>query len=172
MVECKSQISGATKADAALFDEKSLDFYCADPKRFSHERWWRVLASSTAASDSVREFCVSIGLVLTEPEYLPLPVILQTASRPVADMYLREGLLQDAVRLGEHALISLQDRWAYNAQTGEIGFKQSTLAPRGIQDLLWLQKELGSDILDLYDLHRPGTLELRSERLLQTLRHS
>ena len=40
------------------------------------------------------------------------------------------------------------------------------------QDLLWLQEELGSDILDLYDLHRPGTLEHRAEELLRTLRRT
>ena len=170
MVECKSKTSGAAKADAALLHEKTLDFYCAKPRRFSGERWWRILASSTAVSDSVRAFCVGLGIVLVEPSHLPLPVVLRIASRPPADMYLREALLQDAVRLGEPAQLALQERWTYDAQAGEIRFKPTILIPTEIRDLLWLQEELGSDILDLYDLHRPGVLELRSERLLQTLR--
>ena len=169
VVECKSQTSGVTKADAALFHEKTLDFFCAEPGRFSSARWWRVVASSTPVSDSVRAFCVSLGLVLTEPNHLPLSVVLRVASRPGADMHLREALLQDAVRLAERALVPLQDRWRYDAQTEEIRFRPATLCPNEIRDLLWLQEELGSDILDLYDLHRPGTLEHRAEELLRTL---
>ena len=169
VVECKSQTSGVAKADAALLHEKTLDFFCANPGHFCNQRWWRVVASSTPVSDSVRAFCLSLGLVLTEPNYLPLPVVLRIASRPGADMHLREALLQDAVRLGERALVPLQDKWQYDAQAEEIRFQPTTLAPNEIQDLLWLQGELGSDILDLYDLHRPGTLERRAEELLRML---
>ena len=158
VVECKSQTAGVTKADAALFHEKTFDFFCAKPSRFRSERWWQIVASSTPVSDTVRTFCVSLGLVLTEPNHLPLPVVLRVASRPGADMHLREALLQDAVRLAERALVSLQDRWRYDAQAEEIRFQPTTLSPNEIQDLLWLQEELGSDILDLYDLHRPGML--------------
>ena len=85
-------------------------------------------------------------------------------------MYLREALLQDTVRLGERAQLALQERWVYDAQAEEFRLKPTILIAREIRDLLWLQEELGSDILDLYDLHRPGALELRSERLLQPLR--
>lgn len=170
VVECKSQTSGVTKADAALLHAKTLDFFCAEPGRFRNQRWWRVVASSTPVSDSVRVFCISLGLVLTEPDHLPLPVVLRIASRPGADMHLREALLQDAVRLNERALVPLQDRWRYDAQAEEIRFQPTTLSPNEIQDLLWLQEELGSDILDLYNLRRPGTLQRRAEELLRTLR--
>ena len=170
VAECKSQTLGVSKADAALFHEKTLDFFCAEPGRFSKERWWRILASATPVSGSVRAFCVSLGLVLTEPSHLPLPVVLWTASRPGADMYLRETLLQDAVRLAERALVPLQDKWRYDVQAKEIRFQPSTLSPNEIRDMLWIQEELGSDILDLYALHRPGKLEQRAAKLLQTLR--
>ena len=169
-VECKSQSSGVDKADAALFHEKLIDYYCADPDRYCIQRWWRVIASSAAVVDSVREFCISLGLVLTEPDHLPIPVMLRIASRRGADMYLREALLQDAVRLAERALVPMQDTWRYDAQAKEISFKPTNLSPSEIHDLLWLQEELGSDILDLYDLHWPGTLERRSEELIRTLR--
>lgn len=170
VVECKSQTSGVTKAEAALFHEKTLDFFCAKPGRFRNERWWRFVASSTPVSDSVRAFCVNLGLVLTEPNHLPLPVVLRVASRPGADMHLREALLQDAVRLAERALVPLQDKWRYDAHAAEIRFRPTILSSNEIHDLLWLQEELGSDILDLYDLHRPGTLEHRAENLLRMLR--
>ena len=170
VVECKSQTSGVAKADAALLHEQTLDFFCAKPGHFGNHRWWRIVASSTPVADSVRAFCVSLGLVLTAPNHLPLPVMLRIASRPGADMYLREALLQDAVRIGERALVPLQEKWRYNAQAEEIRFQPTTLSRNEIQDLLWLQEELGTDILDLYDLHRPGVLERRAEVLLRTLR--
>ena len=170
VVECKSQTLGVTKADAALFHEKTLDFFYAEPGRFGKEHWWRVLASATPVSDSVRTFCVSLGLVLTEPNLLPLPVVLRTASRPSADMYLRETLLQDAVRLAERAVVPLQEKWRYDAQAKEIRFRPRTLSPNEIQDIFWIQEELGSDILDLYETYRPGLLERRANELLQTLR--
>jgi len=170
IVECKSQTSGVTKADAALLHAKTLDFFCAEPGRFAGQRWWRVVASSTPVSDSVRTFCVSHGLVLIDPGHLPLPVVLRIASRPSADMHLREALIQDVVRLAERAVVPLQDRWRYDARAEEIRFRPATLSPNDIQDLLWLQGELGSDILDLYEIHRPGMLERRAEGLLRTLR--
>lgn len=170
VAECKSQTTGVTKAEAALFHEKMLDFFCAKPGSYCSGRWWRVLASSTPVSDSVRAFCVHLGLVLVEPARLPLPVLLRVASRPGADMHLREALLQDVVRLAERVVVPLQDKWRYDAEAGEVRCQASTLCSTEIQDLLWLQEELGDDILDLYDLHQPGTLEHRAEELLRTLR--
>ena len=170
VVECKSQNSGVTKADGALFHEKVLDFFCENPGRFCSARWWRVVASSTPVSESVRTFCVYLGLVLAEPDRLPLPYFLHFASRPGADMFLRETLLQEAVRLAERAVVPLQDKWRYDAQADEIRNRPVILSPNEIQDLLWLQEELGSDILDFFDRRHPGTLEHRAEELFRTLR--
>lgn len=170
IVECKSQIAGITKGDAALIHEKTLDFYYTNPEQFSHERWWRILVSSNPVTHSVRTFCVHLGLILVDPDLLPLSVLLYTASRPVADMHLREPLLQDAIYLGEKAHLALQEKWIFNRQSKKIELDPNVLNSKDIQELLWLQKELGTDILDLYDLHRPGQLERRSQRLCQTLR--
>ena len=172
LVECKSRASGAMKVDVFFLHEKSLDFYCAQPRRFSHERWWRILVSSTPVSQSVRAVCVSLGVVLIDPIHLPLSVILWTAARPGADMRLREPLLQDVVRLGERALLALQERWRYDTRSAEIRFKPSIIGAKEIQDLLWVQEELGSDILDLYYHYRSESIELREVRLLRTLRSS
>ena len=170
LVECKSQMSGATKADVALFHEKTLDFFCARPQRFARQLWWRVVVSSNPVPASVRAFCLGLGLVVTEPGLLPLPVVLRVAARTGADIHLREALLQDVLRLGERAQVSLQERWIYDPQTTEIRFKPAPPFLKETQDLLWLQEELGSDILDLYDLYRPGALKRRSQELVRKLR--
>ena len=169
ILECKSRRSGVTKADAALFHQKTLDFYCERPQSVTHERWWRAIVSSSPVSTAVRAFCVQLGLILCDPVLLPLPVLVRTACHPTADQRLRETLLQETVRLGEPALMPMQDRWAYDPLVHDIRFKPKVLNANDIRDLFWLQDELGSDILDLYDLYRPGLLERRYELLHRQL---
>ena len=172
ILECKSQRSGISKADAALFHEKTLDFYCGQPHAVGHERWWRLMVSSSPVSEAVRAFCIQLGLILCDPVRLPLPVVIRTAGRPSADLYLHETLLQEVLRVGEAALIPMQDRWAYDPDTHEIRFKPQVLKADEIGDLLWLQDELGSDIHDLYELYHPGMLERRGALLYSELRKS
>ena len=172
ILECKSKSCGVTKEDAALFHEKTLDFYCERPETVSRERWWRVIVSSSPVSKTVRMFCIQLGLIICDPTLLPLPVVMRTACRPSADQYLRETLLQEVVRLGEPALMSMQNRWTYDPITHNIQFKPKVMSANEVHDLFWLQDELGSDILDLYDLHRPGTLERRVALLHTKLRKS
>ena len=172
ILECKSQSCGVTKEDAALFHEKTLDFYCGHPRVIGRERWWRLLISSSPVSDAVRAFCIQLGLILCDPVRVPLPVVVRTAGRPNADLCLRETLLQEVLRMGEPALTPMQDRWAYDPDTHDIRFKPQVLKADEIGDLLWLQDELGADILDLYDLYRPGVLERRGSLLYSELRKS
>ena len=172
ILECKSKNCGVTKTDAALFHEKTLDFYCERPHAVGRDRWWRLIVSSSPVSDTVRAFCIQLGLILCDPVRLPLPVVVRTACRPSADLYLHETLLQEAARMGEPALMPMQDRWAYDPITRDIRFKPRVLRASEISDLLWLQDELGSDILDLYDLHRPGVLERRAAMLYSKLTKS
>ena len=167
LLECKSQRSGVTKAEAALFHEKTLDFYCARPHSDGQERWWRLIVSSVPISDdAVRAFCVQLGLILCDPERPPFPVILKIASHPNADMYLREMLLQEVVRMGELALQPMQDRWVYDPVAHDIRFRPQVLRNAGeIRDLLYLQDTLGQDIYDLYESHRPDILERQMTRM-------
>ena len=172
IMECKSQSCGVTKADVALFHQKTLDFYCERPRAVGRERWWRLMVSSSPVSDSLRAFCIQLGLILCDPIRLPLPVIARIAYQPNADMYLGETLLQEAVRMGELAVMPMQNRWAYDPITRDIRFKPQVLRADELGDLLWIQDELGSDILDLYDLYRPGVLERRATMLHGKLRKS
>ena len=170
ILECKSQSSGISKADAALFHEKTFDFYCERAELIRHENWWRVIVSSSPISDSVRRFCLQLGLILCDPAMLPSPVVMRIAMQSNADIYLRETLLHEFVRLGEPAFVPLQQRWSYCPNTRDLRFKPRVLNTSEVRDLFWLQRELGSDILDLYDYYRPGVLERRSALLHSMLR--
>lgn len=165
ILECKSKAAGVTKADVALFHEKTMDYYCGWPQCVESKHWWRLIVSSSPVSDSVRGFCVQLGVLLCDSVRLSLPVLVRAAGRPIADSFLQETLLQEILRLGEPALLPMQHRWVYDRGKDEFRFKPRLWCDGEIEDLLWVQDEISSDLLDLYDLYRPGVLERRASVL-------
>jgi hypothetical protein len=159
VVECKATDGGITKGDVALFHVKVMDFYQKRITTACKEKWWRVLCGTAATSSAARATAVNLGLLICDPGRLPLPVLVRAAGRPSADMYLPESLLQEIVWLGERALRPQQERWPYHVQVGEIGFRPDLWKGSEIKDLIWLEDELSGHILDLYERHRPGSLE-------------
>jgi hypothetical protein len=166
IVECKATAGGITKGDAALFHFKVMDFYQKKITTASGERWWRILCGTTPTPFTTRAAAVSLGLLVCDPERLPLPVLVRAAGRPAADMHLPEPLLQEIVRLGERALCPQQERWPYRVHAGEISFRPDHWKDNEIKDLLWLEDELSGCLLDLYARRRPGALEHRAANLI------
>ena len=164
IVECKARRTGIHKVDLATFDCKVFDYYCGNLGAAKVERWWKLMASVSPAADGVRRLGLQNGLVICDPSLLPLPVVIRAASRPTADMYLRAPLLQEVVRLGERALMPMQERWQIQ-NSGALLFSPVIWNNGDLDDLLWLQAELTGDLLDLYDVHAPGRLERRQLEL-------
>lgn len=109
------------------------------------------------------------GILLCDPVHLPIPVLLHIASQPVADQFLDDVKLGEIVRLGERACESLHDHWKLE-KDGTLSFRAHQWRRNEMDDLLWLQEDLTSDVLALYDTHRPGRLETRIEQLVDWLR--
>jgi hypothetical protein len=170
VLECKATEGGITKADAALFHFKVMDFYRENIEAASRERWWPLLCGANVTSISGRASAISLGLLLCDRGRLPLPVLVRAAGRPMADMRLPQVLLQEIVRLGERALLSQQARWRYRAQYREISFDAGDWKKNEIQDLLWLEDELSFSVLELYERRNPGVLEQRATSLLERAR--
>ena len=166
IVECKATEAGISKADAALFHFKVMDFYQGQIATASAERWWRILCGTTPTDVTARATAVSLGLLVCDPSRLPLPVLVRAAGRPAADMRLPEPLLQEVVRLGERALYPQQERWPYRAQSKEICFKLDHWKDSEIKDLLWLEDELSGCLLDVYEQFCPGALEQQAKKLI------
>jgi hypothetical protein len=162
IVECKTTEGGISKADAALFHVKVMDFYQWKIATASKEKWWRILCGTTITAPAARATAVSLGLLICDPGRLPLPVLVRAAGRPSADLHLPDTLLQEIVRLGERALRPQQERWYYHGGSGEIGFKPDLWRASEIRDLMWLEDELSANLLDLYETRRPGVLERRA----------
>lgn len=166
MVECKATSGGVTKADAAIFHYKIMDYYQRKIRTASQEQWWGFLCGTMPTITSARASAINLGLIVCDPGRLPLPVLFRAASRPAADMHLPENLLQEIVRLGERALSCHQERWPYRAESRKISFNPHSWSETEIQDLLWLQDELSDSILDLYKKRRPGLLERCATELM------
>jgi hypothetical protein len=166
IVECKATADGISKADAALFHYKMMDFYHTKIATAAGERWWGILCGTMPTHSVARAAAISLGLLLCDPERLPLPVLVRAAGRPTADVHLPEPLLQEILRMGERALYPQQKRWPYRAQSGEIAFKPNHWKENEIKDLLWLEDELSRCLLELYEKYRPGALERRARNLI------
>jgi hypothetical protein len=110
IVECKATSGGITKADAALFHFKVMDFYKKNIATGSREKWWPVMCGAAQLMNA-RMAALSLGLFVCDAGRLPLPVLLRAAGKPAADMHLPAPLLQEIVRLGARALRPQQARW-------------------------------------------------------------
>jgi hypothetical protein len=171
IAECKSLSAGMTKNDVAIFDEKTFDHYAAEMPGARHDAWWRLMVSASPADHGVRRLCATKGIILIEPGRVPWPVLCWIAGRPTADIRLAEVLLREALRLGLRAGATMQERWAYDDHGG-VRFDLTWWTPSDLDDLEYVQDELGHDWLDVLDLEAPGWLEARAEPLVARLRAS
>lgn len=171
IAECKSVRGGITKSDVAVFDAKTFDYYAAQMPTAATDIWWRFMVSAAPASDKVRRLCSLKGIILIEPGRVPWPVLCWLAGRPSADVWLRESLLREALRIGPRACTSMQQRWVYD-HPGGLRWDLDLLTSADLDDLAYVQEELGQDWLDLLDREAPGWLEMRAEPLIRRLRGS
>ena len=136
ILECKSQslwCHQGGRAARIVPSEDARFLLWARPDTAGPERWWGLVVSSSPIPDAVRAFCIQLGLIICDPARLPLPVVVRTAIRPSADLYLPETLLQEAVRMGEPALMPMQERWVYDPTTRDIQFNPRVLEATRVQ---------------------------------------
>ena len=159
------------KSDVAVFHLKCFDLYRAaameHPEQTASAGWWPLLVSSEPTSDSVRRICCDLGVVMCDPERLPLPALLFAASRPNADDYLSEIHLAELVRLAEVACVPMQHRWRLNTKRREVCLSLDHLDSTEIDDLIFLQDELTEDFLDAFEVNSPDTLGQRASALVE-----
>jgi len=162
------------KTDVATFLFKCLDLYAHaghdDPTAVASGRWWPVLVSSEPVSESVRRSCAGWGVVLCDPAVVPLVTLFDTASQPPADMYLPEVRLSELVRLAKRSVEPMQARWRIDTDRHELSMRLGRADPREIGDLLYLQDELTSDLLDAFDKHAPDYLSRRGLALADRMK--
>lgn len=171
-LECKARES-LHKADVAVFAFKCLDLYRQaareHPKATASASWWPILVSSEPTTDSVRRSCIAMGVVLCEPEWMPLPMLMRIASKPTADMWIDETALSEFVRLAELLVVPFQTRFRVDTEADELRWSLCEPTAREIGDLPFCQKELTGDVLDTLDHESPGYFERRGAVLADRL---
>jgi hypothetical protein len=157
----------------ATFLFKCLDLYAEaayqDAPGVASAHWWPVLMSSEPTSETVRRSCAAWGVVLCDPVRVPLVTLMDTASQPVADMYLPETPLSELVRLGGRAVAPMQLRWRIDRERHELCTALGSADAKAIGELLYLQDELTGDLLDMFDSHAPDYLWRRGAALADRL---
>ena len=158
------------KSDVAVFYVKCFDFYREAASEYPEDtakgRWWPLLVSSEPTGEAVRRTCCDLGVVVRDPQRLPLPALLFAASRPNADDYLSEIHLGELVRLAEAACVPMQQMWHLDIDKREVSLSLDSMNSTEIADLLFLQDELTEDFLDAFEMNAPGVLDQRASALV------
>lgn len=168
-IEAKAR-SSVGKADVAVFDMKCADLYKAavrhNPTTTRAARWWPLFVSSEPATEPVRRLCMTLGIVLCDPQRIPLPVLVRAAANPEADMHLPETLLAEALRLYGSPCRAMQERWIISHTDRTLMLDlDAELSPAALGDALFVQDELTGGLLDYFDVEAPGRLERRADEL-------
>ena len=169
-IESKARTT-LNKSDVAVFHLKCFDLYRAAaseyPEQTAQAKWWPLLVSSEPTGEAVRRICCDLGVVVCDPQRLPLPALLFAASRPNADDYLSETHLGELVRLAEVACAPMQQRWRLDGDRRVVSMRLDRMDSTEIADLLFLQDELTEDLLDAFEVHAPGVLDRRAFALVE-----
>ena len=150
--------SSPSKKEICCFDRKTFDTYVE--RRLVGERGphFRVLVSAGPVDDDLRRYCFLYGIVTVDPGLIPLPVLLRMAGRAVADEYFSDAILSELVRLAEPACASMELRYVPDGPD-HLRFDIRRFSRRDLNDLLWLQKTVSGDLLELVDVTSPGYFE-------------
>lgn len=172
-LECKAR-QALDKSDVAVFAFKCLDLYREaareHPEAAARASWWPILVSSEPTTESVRRSCLAMGVVLCEPEWMPLPMLLHIAGQPTADMWIDESSLSEFVRLAEPLVVPLQSRFRIDPHTEELRWSLREPDARRIGDLLFRQEQTTGDVFDAFDHHSPHHFDRRGGVLAERLR--
>lgn len=169
LVEAKAyEHRSPTKSDICVFDRKTFDLYVERVQAGCQGPHWRFLVSASSLDDDARKYCYLYGIIAVEPGLIPLPMLLRAAGRPSADEFFSDMMLGEVVRLGEFAVSSMEKRYVREGLSS-LRFDLRVFDRGWLNDLLWLQRSMSDDLLDIVDRERPGHYESRAEHLIRRL---
>jgi len=159
---------GPSKMDLFYFDRKTFDLYVARRRAGEMGQHWRVLISTGPIDDGLRRYCYLYGIIAIDCELIPLPMLLRMASRQSADHFFQDTILSELVRLGETACGPLESRFVPDG-ADHLRFNMRVLNKTDLDDLLWIQKTVTEDLLELFDQEKPGYFEDRTIEIIAKL---
>jgi len=145
---------GPSKDDVCVFDRKTFDLILARHQAGVRGPHWRVLASATGLEARLRQYCYLHGIVVMDPELLPLPYLLRAAAKPGADLLADPMLWDELVRLGERAVVPFEERYVPVGE--DFIFNTRWWSVRDLEDLVWVQTELSDQVIASVDTEHPS----------------
>ncbi len=164
--EMKHLTTELGKNDLLIFNQKGLDYLAGDNRSLRSRPFYRILLSGHRVSAAARRFALQWGILVIEPDRLPLLTLHELAGYTIPNLdFLSVEIHNEIWEEVPHLVVPLQTRVRQMAQLldqdGEI------IGSHRIDRMInYLQKEVGDEYwMALDDLDRPNWLEERFELL-------
>lgn len=163
--ELKHLRSDVSKNDLLIFNQKGIDYLLAEDRRLRQLPFFRILLSGGLVNPAARRFALQWGILVIEPDRLPLVLIHQLAGYAInnlryVSLETQETIWDDIPRL----VVPLQDRLRRCASVLE---GEETLLGQHRSD--WaidhIQREVGDYYWNALDESDPSWLEGRFDIL-------
>ena len=167
--ELKHLTSELSKNELLVFNQKGLDFLFADNAIIRQCPLYRIVVSATVLSPAARQFALQWGIIVIEPDRLPLLLIHALSGHQVPGLANISLAEQDEIWSEVPKLItSLQDRVRQLSQA--IEGKRKVLSDVRVERCLYFAQRLAGDYYwNAMDRTEPTWLEARFERLNREL---
>lgn len=166
LAEVKSHAGGIGKNDVMIFAQKTFDYYLWRLRQGMTDPIWRFFISATPLPNPVHIYCIQQSIILIEPSYIPLPVLLRFAQKPEAEQVFDDSRIAEAVRLFEPACLPLQQVFVPDGESLKIGIKR--YFGSDADDARWLAHEMTSDLLAFLDQTGKGPFRERARVLAKS----
>ena len=145
IVEAKDLKHGVGKSDVMIFLMKTFDYYLGKLHEGRRDPTWRFLVSATSVEHALSVFCIQQGIVIVDPTFLPLPMLLRFVARTEADRLFDDAELAEAVRLFEPACSPLER--IFVPQGNALHLEVDRFLSNEANDTQWLATRMSEDIL-------------------------
>lgn len=164
IVEAKDRRDGIGKNDVMLFLQKTFDYYFGKLAERRRDPTWRFMVSGTPVERPLSILCIQHGLIVVEPNSLPLPLLLRFVARPSAERLFDDGQLGEAVRLFEPACLPLERIFVPKGNRLEVSINRYLSSDA--EDTQWLATRMSEEILnEIQKCGRQDPLRARADML-------
>ena len=164
--ELKHLTTEVNKNDLLIFNQKGLDYLLFENAFFRRTPLYRIFLSGGVLSQEARCFALQWGILVIEPDRLPLLLIHLLAGRIVANLHFVPLAIQDEIWEEVPILVSsLQSRISRAARLLEV---EEPVLTNGRMDraLDYLQREIGDYYWNALDEINPEWLEGRFDAIV------
>ena len=167
IVEAKDLNDGIGKNDVMVFLLKTFDYYLAKLAEGRRDPTWRFLVSSTPVDRTLLTFCIQHGLIVVDPKFLPLPMLLRFVSRSASESLFDDAQLGEAVRLFEPACLPMER--VFVPDGNELGLAMGRFFGSDARDAQWLANRMSKEIYrEIRNCGRQDPLWKRAQKLRQS----